>query len=51
LTAPNSKTGYPGIPDNQIGVTTVAKIRAAGGDVKASPTKNNPFLDVEWINT
>jgi hypothetical protein len=42
LTAPNAQTGYPGIPHNQIGVTTVAKIRAAGGNVVASPTKTNP---------
>jgi hypothetical protein len=43
LTAPNPATGYPGIPNNQIGVTTAGKIRDAGGDVKASPTKTNPF--------
>ena len=33
LTAPNSQTGYPGIPHNQVGVTTVGKVRALGGDV------------------
>jgi hypothetical protein len=42
LAAPNSKTGYPGIPHNQIGVTSVGKVRAAGGDVTPSPTKRNP---------
>jgi hypothetical protein len=43
LTAPNPRTGYPGIPHNQIGVTTVGSIRAAGGDVVAAPTKANPY--------
>ena len=42
LTAPNPRTGYPGIPHNQVGVTTVGAIRAAGGDVVASPTRTNP---------
>jgi hypothetical protein len=42
LTAPNSKTGYVGIPHNQIGATTVGKIRALGGNVVPSPTKGNP---------
>ena len=42
LTAPNPDTGYPGIPHNQVGVTTVAAIRAAGGDVVPSPTRTNP---------
>jgi hypothetical protein len=42
LTAPNSQTGYPGIPHKQVGVTTVGKIRALGGDVVPSPRKNNP---------
>jgi len=41
LTAPNPKTGYPGIPHNQVGVTTVGAIRAAGGDVVLSPTRTN----------
>ena len=31
-----------GIPHNKVGVTTVGSVRAAGGDVIASPTKNNP---------
>ena len=42
LAAPNSATGYPGILNNQIGATTVGKVRAAGGDVVPSPTKKNP---------
>lgn len=43
LIAPNPNTGYPGIPHNQIGVTTVGAIRAAGGDVIPSPTRINPY--------
>jgi hypothetical protein len=42
LTAPNSQTGYPGILNNQIGVTTVDAIRARGGDVVPTPTRANP---------
>jgi hypothetical protein len=42
LAAPDAQTGYPGIPHNQIGVTTVGSVRAAGGEVTASPTKKNP---------
>jgi hypothetical protein len=42
LTAPNPQTGHPGIPHNQVGVTTVDKIRALGGGVDPSPTKMNP---------
>src|SRR4051794_2079836 len=42
LTAPNPQTGYPGIPHNQIGVTTVGAVRAAGGDIVPAPTKANP---------
>lgn len=42
LTAPNAQTGYPGIPHNQVGVTTVGKIRAQGGVVNMSPRKKNP---------
>jgi hypothetical protein len=41
LTSPNPQTGYPGIPHNQIGVTTVGKVRSLGGDVVPSPTKKN----------
>ena len=43
LTAPNLHTGYPGIPHNQVGVTTVSAIRAAGGDVVPAPTRTNPY--------
>src|SRR5438093_13752497 len=43
LTAPNPHTGYPGIPHNQVGVTTVNAIRAAGGDVVPAPTRTNPY--------
>src|SRR5437870_148077 len=42
LTTPNSQTGYPGIPHNQVGVTTVGRVRALGGDVVPSPRKRNP---------
>jgi hypothetical protein len=42
LTA-TSQTGYAGIPHRQIGVTTVGAIRAAGGEVTATPTRKNPF--------
>ena len=42
LTAPNARTGYPGIPHNQVGVSSVGKIRALGGDVVPSPRKRNP---------
>lgn len=31
-----------GIPNGQVGTTTVGEIRAAGGDVTPSPTANNP---------
>jgi hypothetical protein len=43
LTAPNAQTGYPGIPHNQVGVTTVGQVRAAGGDVVPTPTRANPY--------
>jgi hypothetical protein len=42
LTAPDAQTGYPGIPHNQVGVTTVGKVRALGGDVVPTPRKRNP---------
>jgi hypothetical protein len=42
LTAPNTQTGYPGIPNTQVGVTTVGAVRACGGDVVLSPTRTNP---------
>ena len=32
-----------GIPNNQVGVSTVGDVRALGGDVVSSPTSNNPF--------
>src|SRR5438105_8353023 len=41
LAAPNTQTGYPGIPNSQIGVTTVGAVRAAGGDVAPSSTRRN----------
>ena len=43
LTAPNPHTRYPGIPHNQVGVTTVGAIRAAGGDIVPSPTRTSPY--------
>jgi len=42
LKAPNPKTGYPGIPHSQVGVTTVGAIRAAGGEVTPSRRQKNP---------
>jgi hypothetical protein len=42
LTGPDPQTGYPGIPHNQIGVTTVGKVRALGGEVVPSPRRKNP---------
>ena len=42
LTAANPQTGYPGILNNQVGVTTVGAIRTRGGEVDPSPTKANP---------
>jgi hypothetical protein len=42
LTGPDAQTGYPGIPHNRVGVTTVGKVRALGGDVVPAPTKRNP---------
>lgn len=42
LTAPDRQSGYPGIPHNQVGVTTVGKVQALGGDVVASPSMKNP---------
>ncbi len=41
LTAADPQTGYPGILNNQVGVTTVGAIRAKGGDVVPSPTRTN----------
>lgn len=42
LTAPNPQTGYPGIPNRQVGVTTVGAVRASGGEIVRSPTRSNP---------
>ena len=42
LTTADAEMGYPGIPHNQVGVTTVGKVRALGGDVIPSPRKRNP---------
>ena len=42
LTAGDLGTGYPGIPHNQIGITTVGAIRAAGGDALPRQTRTNP---------
>src|SRR6266404_2900195 len=42
LTAASPQTGYPGIPHNQVGVTTVGKVRSLGGDVVPTPKKTNP---------
>jgi hypothetical protein len=36
------QTGYPGILNNQVGVTTVGAIRGCGGTVVPSPTRTNP---------
>jgi hypothetical protein len=41
LTAPNEVTGYPGIRNGQVGVTTVGAVRAAGGEVTPSPSRTN----------
>jgi hypothetical protein len=43
LTAANLRTGYPGIPNKQVGVTTVGAVRAAGEDVVPSPSAGNPY--------
>jgi hypothetical protein len=42
LTAPDPQTGYPGILNNQVGVTTVGAVRACGGNVVRSTTRTNP---------
>lgn len=41
LTAPIPQTGYPGIPNGKVGMTTVGKIRELGGDVLSTPTRKN----------
>ena len=43
LTAAIPQTGYPGILNNQVGVTTVGAVRECGGTVVPSPTRTNPF--------
>jgi hypothetical protein len=43
LTKPNPQTGYPGIRNGQVGVTTVGAIRKLGGDVLPAPTRSNPL--------
>jgi hypothetical protein len=42
LTKSIPATGYPGLRHGEVGVTTVEKIRMAGGDVVASPSDINP---------
>jgi hypothetical protein len=42
LASSNPQAGYPGMPHNRVGVTTVGKIRALGGDVIPSPRRKNP---------
>lgn len=42
LTAAIPQSGYPGIPNNQVGVTTAGAIRERGGEVVPSPTRTNP---------
>jgi hypothetical protein len=41
LTTAVPQTGYPGILNTQIGVTTVGAVRELGGSVVASPTRTN----------
>jgi hypothetical protein len=43
LTAPIPETAYPGILNNQVGVTTVGAIRECGGSVVPSPTRTNSY--------
>ncbi len=42
LTAAIPQTGYSGILNNQVGVTTVGAVRECGGTVVAAPTRTNP---------
>ena len=42
LTVPDPQSGYPGILNTRVGVTTVGAIRALGGEVESTPTKSNP---------
>lgn len=43
LTASDPRTGYPGIPHNRVGVTTVGAVRAGGGEVTPSPSRGNRY--------
>ena len=43
LTKPNPQTGYPGIRNGQVGVTTAGEIRKLGGEVESAPTRSNPL--------
>jgi hypothetical protein len=43
LIAADRKIGFKGILHGQIGVTTVGKVRAAGGNVVPSKSKTNPY--------
>ncbi len=43
LTTPDDRIGFIGLLHGQVGVTTVGEVRAAGGDVSASPNRNNPY--------
>jgi hypothetical protein len=42
LTSADPTSGYPGILNNRVGVTTVGAVRKLGGDVVPSPTRTNP---------
>ncbi len=42
LTAVIPQSGYPGILNNQVGVTTAGAVRSCGGEVVSSPTRTNP---------
>ncbi len=42
LTQANSRKGYPGILNGRVGVTTAGAVRALGGTVEPTPTRNNP---------
>ncbi len=46
LTEPIPQTGYPGILNNQVGVTTVGAVRECGGNVVSSPTRTNPHHSI-----
>jgi len=46
LTGAISRTGYPGILNNQVGVTNVGAVREYGGDVVSSATRTNPHHSI-----